>query len=254
MIAAAVLALIAAASPSVGLDEHPGAAVPRDLRFLDTRGHDVRLSDVTDGEPTVLIMAYARCTMLCSVVLRGVGDAVKTSSLTPGRDFHLVIVSLDPTETIDEAARKQAALVERIGKTGDRDAWPYLVGAPSEVARLAAALGFHYRWDARTQQYAHPAVVFVLTPDGRIAEYLRGVTYPDLDAAIRRAGAGVITAPTAHDLITCFHFDPALRAYQARLALYFRIGAGVVFTILTSLIVALLLWERRRRRRTTWVS
>jgi protein SCO1/2 len=172
MIALVVAAAIAA-SPELGIDEHVGAQVPLASRFTDTTGADVTLRDVLtpgDGKPTLLVMAYARCKMLCSVVLRGVADGVKAGRLAPGRDFHLVVVSLDPRETPDEAARVQAALLERLGRTSDRRAWPYLVGAPEAVGALARSLGFRYAWDPRTEQYAHPAVVFVLTPDARIAE------------------------------------------------------------------------------------
>jgi len=239
---------------AVGLDEHLGAPVPRALRFTDTRGTAVTLGDVIapgDGRPTLLVMAYARCTMLCSVVLRGVAQSVAAMARTPGRDFHLVVVSLDPHETVDEAARKQAVLLEDIGRTGHRDAWPYLVGAPDQVAALAGALGFRYAWDARTQQYAHPAVVFVLTPDARVAEYVRGVRFPDpiLADALDRAGRGELTSSAAQDLVRCFHFDPASRAYRARLQMYFQIGASAIFSALLALILSLVVWERRRSRR-----
>lgn len=255
---ALVVAAALAAGPAldVGIDEHVGARVPLALAFTDSSGARVTLRDVLapgDGKPTVLVMAYARCTMLCSVVLRGVADGVKAGRLAPGRDFHLVVVSLDPRETPDEAARVQAALLERLGRTSDRRAWPYLVGAPEAVGALARSLGFRYTWDARTEQYAHPAVVFVLTPDARIAEYLRGVSFPDpiLDDAVTRAAAGQLTPDAAQDIVRCFHFDPSLRAHQAAIAAYFQIGAGLVFGGLAILVLALFVHERRRG---TWRS
>jgi protein SCO1/2 len=239
-------------SSSVRLDEHVGAPIPRGLRFTDTTGAPVALGDVLEpGRPTLLVMAYARCTMLCSVVLRGVAEAVHASDRRPGRDFSLVVVSLDPHETIDEAARKQAHLLQDIGRTGDRTAWRYLVGAPDQVAALADTLGFRYAWDERTEQYAHPAVIFVLTPDARIAAYLRGVKWDasELDGALDRAARGELTTSAAQDLLRCFHFDPALRQYQGRIQAYFQIGASAVFAALSSLIIALVVWERRRTHR-----
>ena len=245
------LVVAAALATDVGIDEHVGARVPLALDFTDSAGARVALGDVIapgDGRPTLLVMAYARCTMLCSVVLRGVADGVRASGLVPGKDFHLVVVSLDPRETPDEGARVQAALLDRVGAAGDRRAWPYLVGAPDQVAALARALGFRYAWDPRTEQYAHPAVAFVLTPDARIAEYLRGAAFPDpiVADALSRAAQGELTPDAAQDVIRCFHFDPALRAHQAAIRAYFEIGAGLVFGALTALVLALVLWERRR--------
>jgi protein SCO1/2 len=263
LLAAASLAAVALASATaragtgpagldVGLDEHLGAIVPLDLPFTDSTGRRVLLADVIGGRrPTLLVMAYARCQMLCSVVLEGVAEAVRASDLVPGADYQLVVVSLDPNETIGEARARQATLAARIGRRGDAAAWRYLIGDPAPVATLARALGFRYAWDERTKQYAHPAVVFVLSPTGRISEYVRGVRFPDgvLEAALQRASAGGVGASTSADLITCFHFDPALRHYRARIEAYFQIGAALVFFALAGAIAALILWERRRGRR-----
>ena len=129
-------------------------------------------------------------------------------------------------------------------------AWPdtTVLDALVEVQRDEdPTLGFRYAWDPRSEQYAHPAVVFVLTPDGRIAEYVRGVTFDGLAPALERAARGTLTSATARDLLACFHFDPSLRRYEAKIALLFRLGAAVVLAVLVGLIAALVAWERRRR-------
>ncbi|MDB4956805.1 MAG: hypothetical protein JWO36_4374 [Myxococcales bacterium] len=234
---------------AVGLDEHVGAAVPRDLPFTDSTGQRVELGAMFDGHrPVVLIMAYARCAMLCSVVLHGISDAVRTSSARIGRDYLPVVVSLDPHENANEAARRQDKLLDDIHQPTHRAAWPYLVGDEPSIAALASALGFRYAWDPKTEQYAHPAVVFVLTPDGRISEYLRGVQFNDLAAAVERAARGELTSSITHDLLSCFHFDPSLRRYEGRISLFFKLGAGTVLATLLALIAALIVWERRRLR------
>jgi len=250
MIAAVFLAALAAASPrlQIGLDEHVGAQLPLDLPFTTSSGDHVALGSVFDGKhPVVLVMAYARCEMLCSVVLHGVTDAVRASSNVPGRDSVPVVVSLDPKETPGEAGRRQEKLLADIHHAGDRSAFPYLVGDDAAVHALASALGFRYAWDERTQQYAHPVVIFVITPDGHIAEYLRGVTFPGLDAALARAAHGQTTKSLANDLISCFHFDPSLHRYGPAIQLFLRLGAAVVLASLIGLIAALVRWERRRR-------
>ena len=249
MIVTIAVATALAADPrlAIGLDEHVGAQVPLALTFTDSVGHRVAFGELLDGHrPIVLVMAYARCTMLCSVVLHGIADAVRTSPAVVDRDYLPVVVSLDPHETPDEGARRQNTLLEDLRRPGDRAAWPYLVGDDASVAALANALGFRYAWDPKTEQYAHPAVVFVLTPDGRIAEYLRGVQFDTLADAVDRAKAGTLTTSTAQDLLSCFHFDPALRRYGSSIALFYRIGAGVVLAGITLMMLVLIRWERRR--------
>jgi protein SCO1 len=239
---------------AIGLDEHVGALVPLDLELTASTGERVTLGSLFDGRrPVVLVLAYARCEMLCSVVLRGIARAVATtadaerSATIVGRDYLPVVVSLDHTETPDEGARRQNKLLLDIGHPNQREVWPYLVGDEPSIAQLARALGFRFAWDPDTKQYAHPAVVFVLTPNGRIAEYVRGVTFESLPPAIERARRGELTTSRASDLLSCFHFDPSLRKYEDKLALLFRIGAALVLLTLTAMIGGLVVWERRRR-------
>jgi protein SCO1/2 len=251
----ALVVLVALAANSanpqlaIGLDEHVGARVPLDLELQASTGANVRLGDLFDGHrPIVLVLAYARCTMLCSVVLHGIADAVRTSPARVDRDYVPVVVSLDSSETPDEAARRQNTLLADI-HASDRAAWPYLVGDEAAIRALADALGFRYAWDAKTQQYAHPAVVFVLTPDGRIAEYLRGVAFDQLAPAVARAARGELTPSAARDLLACFHFDPTVRRYERNIRILFAAGGAAVLAALGALIAALVAWERRGRRR-----
>lgn len=252
MIAALFIAALAAGSPQlkIGLDEHVGDQLPLNLPFTTTTGKRVTLRSVFDGKhPVLLVMAYAKCEMLCSVVLHGVTDAVRASSKVAGKDYIPLVVSLDPKETPGEGGRRQEKLLADIHHDGDRASFPYFVGDDDAVHALASALGFRYAWDERTQQYAHPVVIFALTPDGHIAEYLRGITFPGFDAALTRAAQGQTTHSLANDLVSCFHFDPSLHRYGPAIQLFFRLGSAVVLAGITGLVGALFIWERRRRAR-----
>ena len=155
---------------AIGLDEHVGAQVPRDLAFTDTTGRLVTLGSYFDGHrPVILILAYAHCRMLCSVVLHAVADAVVASKQAVGRDYLPVIVSIDPNESPETARHRQDQLLAEIHHPGERAVWPYLIGDQPTIARLASTLGFRYIWDPKTEQFAHPAVVFLLTPRGKVA-------------------------------------------------------------------------------------
>lgn len=237
---------------AAGVDEHPGAQVPLDVPFTTSRGEPTTLRAQLDGkQPVLLVLAYARCTMLCSLVLRGVATAAHNLSREPGRDYRLILISLDAHETVDEAARKQATLLSQLGHGDAPDRWPYLLGTRANIDAVADALGFRYAWDARTQQYAHPAVIFALTPDGRVARYLHGIEFaPELvSTALDDAAAGRVMSTTAADVLRCFRFDPASRRVGERAQRFLRIGAAGIFVFSFASVAMLVAWERRLRRR-----
>jgi len=235
----------------VRVDERIGARLPLDTPFTVAGEGTVTLRRYVDGKrPVLLVLAYARCTMLCSLVLRGVTEVARRMPLAAGRDYQLVLVGLDARETIDEAARKQAALLVDLGRAGDRASWPYLVGDRTSIDAVAGALGFHYAWDPRTEQYAHAAVIFAITPDGRVSRYLHGIQFDaaDVSAALTDAAQGRMLSTKAAEVLRCFRFDPASRLAGARAERVLQIGAAIIFLALLGVIAGLVRWERRRVR------
>lgn len=241
----------------VGLEDHVGARIPLELPFTEVGARRVRLGDYfADGKPVVMVLAYVRCKMLCSLVLQATVDAVRAMPLEVGRDYRLITVSIDPDEEAADAARRRAELLARIGHPDQPERWTYLVGAERPIRALADRLGFRYRRDPATEQFAHPAVIFVISPDGTIARTFQGISpSPDaIAAALRRAASGRIVdepvnASIAERVLSCFRFDPAARAHRALIDRYLRIGGGILVLAVASSIAGLLQWERRRRRR-----
>jgi len=234
------------------VDERIGERIPLDLWFSDAIGRRLQLRDVFDPanrRPVLLVLSYVRCRMLCSLVLRGATDAVAAMPLVLGRDYRFVVVSIDPREDAASAAVRSRELQARLGGSGDVQ---YLVGAERPIRALADSLGFHYAWDDRTEQFAHPAVVFVLAPDGMIVQYLHGVQFEPmvLARALRSAARGErgVAAAIGDSVLGCFRFDPAARAHRVMIESYLRIGAAVLTLTLGSAVLWLFLWERRRGR------
>lgn len=248
MIAAALVLVVATATADVGVDERPGATLPLDVTFTDPVRGVAPLGDhLLDDRPTLLVLGYARCELLCSVFLRGLAEGARAMTREVGRDLAVVTISLDDTETAEEAAAKQAGLAEAMGRPGEPEAWRYLQGRAEDVARVAAALGVRYRRDAASGQIAHPAVVVVLTPDRRVARYLYAVTFagPDLDVAVRDAAAGRIAAlSTEEAALRCFRFEGTAEALFGALQGYFRAG-GLVLALGIGLGLAVLIRRRR---------
>jgi protein SCO1/2 len=161
----------------------------------------------------------------------------------------VVLVSIDPTEDAASAAARIRDIGDRVG---DTSGWSYLTGTDGQIHALADALGFRYTLDRRSDQYAHPAVIFILTPDGRIARYLHGVQFEPrlVERALKEAAAGTVSAEAPPDsILSCFLFDPAARARRELVERYLRVGGTIVLLGLASLIGTLVVIDIRRRRR-----
>jgi protein SCO1 len=136
----------------------PAPRCPRDVKLEGSDGRSFVLGEYMDGEkPLVLVLAYYGCPMLCSLVLNGTTDALKSIDAVPGRDFRVLVVSFDPRDTSDVAKEKRSSYVEALGlgagaKSLEGEplmAFEFARGSEAEVARLAEAVGFRYRWDER---------------------------------------------------------------------------------------------------------
>jgi protein SCO1 len=166
----------------------------------------------------------------------------------PGDQFRVVTVSIDPAETRHEAVRARQALLDRIGHPDEPERWPFLVGEKDAIRALADSLGFGYVWDARTKQFAHPAVIFALAPDGTISHYLYGVTYAagDVKIALLDASEGRTGSYLERVILSCFRFDPALRVYGGTIERFFKVGAVIIFCVVGAILFAMFRRERGR--------
>lgn len=244
---AAEPASIPKAARAAGVDERLGAAVPLDLPLVDHTASPTTLrAALVAGKPVLLVLAYYRCPMLCGLVLGGLADAVQKTGWTPGEDFTAVTISFDPRDTPAEAARSRTTTLSRA--SGERGDWAFLVGGEREVAQVADAVGFRYAYDPSTEQYAHPAVAIVLTPEGRVSRYLYGVRFAprDIRLALVEAGAGRVGGIVDRVLLTCYRYDPASRRYAPFLRGFFRIGGALLATAVAALVGGMFWLERRR--------
>ncbi len=236
----------------IGFDQRVGEPVPLDAALLDEDGRDVRLGDFFGPRPVVLAFVYYECPMLCTQMLRSMASTFGVLSMTPGEDYEIVLVSIDPRETPEIAARRKADVIERFGRPEAAGGWHFLTGRTPEIDRVAGAAGFRYVWDEDTQQYAHPAGLAVLTPDGRVARYLFGIEYGprDLRLAIVEASEGAIGSAIDAVLLYCYHYDPMTGRYGLVVMRLLRVaGIATVLTIGAFIVIML-----RRERRTSNVN
>ena len=196
---------------SLAFRQHPGTQLPLATPLIDEAGKPVRLGEMIAGRPTLLVLEYLRCRNLCSLVLGGTISSLKQAQLAPGRDFNLVAISIDPRDTTADAAMAEARYAQPFGNSASTGSgFHFLTGSSADVARIAGAVGFPYRFDRPSDQYLHPAGFVVLTPAGRISRYILGIN-PDpkeLASAIAEASEGSVE-PAQHPLLLlCFGYDP----------------------------------------------
>jgi cytochrome c oxidase subunit 2 len=184
--------------------------------------------------------------MLCGLQLNGLLAGLKGFDWTPGKQFRIVTVSIDPREGASLGAGKRTTFLTEYGR-GAAD-WSFLVGSQGEIARLAAAVGFGYRYDAATKQYAHPAVLYAVSPEGRISRYLYGIDYRprDLKFSLIEASAGRTGSTIDKLILSCFHYDAEAHRYGPYALGIMRLGGGLTLLVLG--LVLGLLWRRERRR------
>ena len=235
----------------VDVVEHLGGALPRDATFRDSDGKTVRLGDAFDGKrPTLFVFAYHTCPMLCSLVLDATVKSLNEVAWTVGQEFDVVSVSIDPKDTPESATKKRAQVVESYPRAhGNTTGWHFLVGEEPEIRKVTDAVGFQYRYDARQKQYAHPAAIYLLTPDGRIARYLYGIHFEpgDLRLGLLEATEGRSISTVEKLLLYCYHYDPQGKRYSLIAMRVMRIGGGVTALVMGGLLA--MMWAREYRRR-----
>ena len=234
----------------VGITEHLDAKLPMELEFRDEDGLSVTLGSFFDGErPVILTLNYYRCPMLCGLMLNGLVDGLEQMEWTPGQEFEIVTVSINPLETPALAKEKKQNYLKRYGRPSAVTGWHFLTGREPEIERLAETVGFRFVYDPVEQQYAHAAAIFVCTPDGRVARYLYGIEYPSkrLKLGLLEASEGKIGSTLDQLIMYCYHYDPSSRRYSPVAMNIMRVGGGATASILA---VALgMFWFREWRRR-----
>lgn len=232
----------------VGIDQRLDQAVPLDAPFVDENGRDVTLGDYFKKGPVVLQLAYYDCPMLCSLVQNGLAGALQAVSFTPGTDFTVLDVSFDPGNTPAMATEKRNAFLSRYGHPGTESGVHFLTGRDSSIEALTKAVGFRYKYDASIDQYAHPAALIVLTPDGRVSRYLFGIEFAprDLKFALMEASNERIGTAVDQALLFCYHYDPASGSYGFAITNVIRAGGILTLCALGAFIFVNLRRERRQ--------
>jgi protein SCO1/2 len=271
LFAAAVVALLAAAPTRAqvlmkndppdlqGVDLVPrlGATVPLKTTLIDSSGQTVELGKYfNQGKPVVLALVYYNCPMICPLVLQRLQERLNALPYTVGEDFNVVVVSFDPNNTTKMAAENKEIylLGYKTRATPAIEAGWTFHTAPAGAARvIAEAIGFKYKFLEESGQYAHPAVLTVLTSDGRVSRYISGLEPQsnDLRLALLEASQGKIAKGLGDFFLhRCYLYDPKTGRYTIQAMRVMQMGGLVTVAAIGALLAALRAGERMRRART----
>jgi len=231
---------------NVGIDQRLDQQVPLALQFQDETGKTVKLGDYfQSGRPVILNLVYYTCPMLCGEELAGLSSALGVLRFSPGNEYEVVTVSINPDETPQVASERKKIFVdrlnERLEKKSDGSGWHFLTGQQPEIQKLADAVGFHYKRDAQTGQFIHSAAIMIVTPQGKLAQYYYGVEYSpkDLRLGLIEASRNKIGNLVDQIQLYCFHYDPKSGRYGAAITSILRLGGAATVLLLGGLLIVM---------------
>jgi protein SCO1 len=238
----------------VGLDQKLNSPVPLNLAFRDETNRVAPLSTYFGDKPVVLSLVYFTCTSLCPMSLKETVAGLRRISLEPGRDYNVVVVSFDPHDTAEAAAKAKAEYRKEFNRAGYDAGFHFLTGDEASIAKLTSAAGWRYRWDAATKQFIHAGGIMVVTPDGKMSRYFYGVDYApaDLRMALVDASQHKIGSPVDYVLLFCFHYDAAQGKYTLAILNVLKLASILTLIGLAGLLYFLMRTEKKKKSRTAW--
>lgn len=239
---------------NVGIEDKTGGLVPLDVKLVGSDGRSFVLGEyLKDDRPLVVVLAYYSCPMLCSLVLNGLNDGIKQLKETVGDEYRILVVSFDPRDTTKIAHDKLENYVAAYGREVKGNGYELATGAEADVRRLADALGFQYRWDDASKQYAHAAGLFVVSPKGKLSHTMTGIRFPaeQLSTALTDARNEVSHSPLSSVFYACFMYDPKRGSYVPVVRNVMKLGGAATLLGLVGFVAVLARKDRRRRRTAT---
>ena len=207
---------------NAGIDQNLNRPLPLNDAFHDESGRNVKLGDFFGhNRPVMLALMYYNCQMLCPQVLHGMGSALRQSGFHAGREYDVVVASIDPSDTPANAASEKQQFLTIIDDPSATAAGAvhFLTGQQTSITDLAQATGFHYVRvpgpDGKMDQFAHSSVIMIVTPDGRMSKYLFGVDYQPRDVRLAIIQASSRHIGTLSDLVLlyCCSYSPSQGRY-----------------------------------------
>src|SRR5271168_2068428 len=239
---------------TVKIDQRLGQQLPLDTPFRDETGKAVRMGDYFGKRPAILSLVYYNCPMLCSEELDGLVGALQMVKFTPGKDFDIIVVSIDPSETPELAAKKKTFYLKRYGHPETANGWHFLTGRQPAINALANATGFGYVRvpgpDGKMSQFAQASAIELVTPDGKLSQYYLGVEYSpkDIRLGLVEASDHKIGSPVDEILTYCYRYDPTLSRHSLIVARIVQLGCVLTMICLGGYMILMFRRDRKAQK------
>ena len=234
----------------VTTQEKLGSTIPLDLEFTTDSGEKKTIKELMDGKPTLLTLNYYRCAGVCTMELEGLAETLEKVDLKEGVDYQVLTVSFLEEETQALAKRKRRTILGAMQRPFDNSAWNFVVSKNGNVLKLIDAVGFKFEKSdlpSVSLQYTHGTGVIVLSAEGKITRYLRGINQVPVDVktALIEAKKGIVGTSIPKGLESCSDYHPQEK--------YIAPTEKIVAIVITVLSLALLffLYRSAKKSRTS---
>ena len=160
-------------------------------------------------------MPFYRCAGTCILEMEGFIRVANALEPTIGKDYEVVVVSLDPRETPDSRPLRNANIfMTTIGRSGERAA------LPDRNSRIDPETGGWGRFPVLLRSAlgspVHSTGLMICTPQGKLSRYLLGVDYaprrPESGPLVE-AGENRIGSLSEKITLLCSQYDPRSGKY-----------------------------------------
>lgn len=227
---------------TVSIRPPPGARLDPSLSAPDTGGARRSIGTLLQNRPGFINFVDYTCHTLCGTDLMLLADGIQRAGLRP-QDVHIIVIGLDPKDTPQSALNMERHWVP----DSMRQATTFLLPDQATIAKATSELGFHYVYDTASDQFAHPAVVYAVAPDGSLKAALSplALTASDLRQVLQTEPLKALSLYQRIRSI-CYGYDPVTGLYTPNITFVLKVAA--LATILSLAIGVAILAAKRRQR------
>ncbi len=229
---------------NIEIKENLKGTIDLNLSFLNEKSESIFLKTYFYKVPVLMTIIYYNCPSLCNFHLNGLFKGLKKIPLKSGRDYQLVVVSMDASEEPSLAKKKKENYLKKF--TAFHQGVSFLTGSEDSIQKLADQLGFSFRWDEETKQFAHSPVAYVLSPEAVISRYLYGIEFDPqtLKMSLIEAGKGKIGNVVDRILLFCYRFNSSKNRYTLYAYNIMRLGGALTVVLLLFFLVSFWIKEK----------
>lgn len=223
----------------IGIEEKVGDTLPLNLQFTDESGTTRPLQYYfNQNKPVLFQFVYYSCPMLCNLLLNGFVSAAIDMTKKLGKDYTILTISINPSDTPELAATKRKAYIDTLNQDEGAKDWHFLVGNEANIQSITKALGFKFKL-LENGEFSHAAGMMFVNNQGIVKRYLYGIVYNGytLDRAIRESMGLEKLTVSDKILLFCYRYDHKKGEYVLFAENFMRMSGGVVLLLVGLLMI-----------------